>query len=321
MALEGVIPVAGRAVPDRVQAWAQQQVDTEITLIEPLPGGRTHTIHAVHLDHGDPLILRYVPIDTWGETGHRHIVAEAGATALLAHSSSIVAGAVAVPRLIASDPDGSRTGAYVNLISWLSGVVRLDPLGPAAVDELARVATVIHATEVPADRRPMPYAFWAPADLRVPGWARAPQLWERAIEVFAGGPPATPATLVHRDFHPGNVLWEGDRITGVIDWAEASWGPAELDIAHSATNFALLHDLDRAVAFREAYRRHGARPGMDRPEAERAADRFWVLSDILGFLPDPGPIVAALTATRPDLTPDVLRRRLEHLLALTLREV
>ena len=48
-------------------------------------------------------------------------------------------------------------------------------------------------------------------------------------------------------------MWEGDRITGVIDWAETSWGPADLDVMHSRTNFALLHEVESAVAFSTAY--------------------------------------------------------------------
>ena len=118
---------------------------------------------------------------------------------------------------------------------------------------------------------------------------------------------------MHRDFHPGNILWQGDRITGVIDWAETSWGPADLDVVHSCTNFAMLHDFASARAFLAAYRRHGGRLDSD-PEAAR----FWAVSDILGFLPDPDPVVRALTAARPDLTPDLLRTRLEELLELTL---
>jgi Phosphotransferase enzyme family len=80
---------------------------------------------------------------------------------------------------------------------------------------------------------------------------------QRAIDVFTQGPPPTHQGLVRRDFHPGNILWEGDRITGVIDWAETSWGPPDLDVMHSRANFAMLHDVDSAVAFSNACRWHG----------------------------------------------------------------
>ena len=48
-------------------------------------------------------------------------------------------------RLIASDPDGSRAGDYANL-TWLPGRVRLGPLSLDAIDELAKIAVIIHGT-------------------------------------------------------------------------------------------------------------------------------------------------------------------------------
>jgi hypothetical protein len=110
-------------------------------------------------------------------------------------------------------------------------------------------------------------------------------------------------------------LWEGDRITGVIDWAETSWGPPDLDVMHSRANFVMLHDVDSAVAFSNAYRWHG---GM--LDDDQDAELFWAVSDILGFLPDPAEIIAALIRHRRDLTAEVVRERLEHLLMITLGE-
>lgn len=294
-------------IPDRVRAWVQQHCDHEITVIEPIIGGRTDTISAVRFGHGDPLILRYAPAAVWGETGRRHIRAEALGQQLMGASG------LPVPRFVAADPDARHTGDFLNLSTWLPGRVRLGTLSAPAIDELARVAAIIHATAVTVDQRPPPYAFWAPANLQVPTWSERPALWEQAIALFGAGPPDTPSGLVHHDFHPGNVLWDGDRITGVIDWAETSWGPADLDVVHSVTNIALLQDAASAQTFVTAYEQHGGQ--VDRRSAAR---RFWVVSDLLGFLPDPVPIVRALVRARPDLTAVVLRHRLEQLLAFTL---
>jgi hypothetical protein len=40
----------------------------------------------------------------------------------------------------------------------------------------------------------------------------------------ASEPPDYRACFLHRDFHPGNVLFTGDglRISGVVDWVETS---------------------------------------------------------------------------------------------------
>lgn len=127
------------------------------------------------------------------------------------------------------------------------------------------------------------------------------------------GAPPTPFGLLHRDFHLGNILWESDRITGVVDWADMSWGPADLDVAHMCSDFAMLHTLAAAQAFRTAYRAAGGQLDPD-PDAAR----FWIVADILGFLPDPAHILPSLTGNRPDVTADDLRSGLESLLALAM---
>ena len=295
-------------VPKRAWAWAQNHLDRPIASITPVSGGRTGTVYDVRFSSGDPVVLRYQSKENWGELGRRHITAEATAARLLVGSP------LPVPKLIASDPTGAETGGYANLTTWLPGRVRLDRLSSAAIDRLARAAAVLHARVVPPDARPRRYEFWVPSNPVVPVWAGNPDLWQRALDIYAGSPPDTPSGLVHRDFHPGNVLWVGDKITGLIDWAETSWGPADLDVMHSRTNFAMLHNIDQAYEFSAAYSRHG---GTVDPNPE--AQRFWAVSDILGFLPDPRPILRALTVIRPDLTADVVRDRLERFLAHTLQ--
>jgi aminoglycoside phosphotransferase (APT) family kinase protein len=44
-------------------------------------------------------------------------------------------------------------------------------------------------------------------------------------------PPTSRTALLHGDFWPGNVLWTGDRITGVIDWADAVVGDPLADVS------------------------------------------------------------------------------------------
>lgn len=275
--------------------------------ITPVSGGRTDTICAVSFgDSPEPAALRVVPVDRWGAVGRRHVRAEALGCELLAGSG------LPTPRLIASDPEGT-TGAYLSLTSWRPGRVRLHPLRPSAIDQLAAAAAVVHQTAVRTDRRPPAYASWGPAEPEVPRWTLRPALWARALEEIRGPAPELPDVLVHRDFHPGNVLWQGDTLTGLIDWTETSWGPAEIDVAHACTNFALLHDLDSAAAFRQAYGRH-----VRGPVAEPEAARYWGLRDLVDFLPDPVPELAALIAQRPDLTPELVRHRLDLMLAAVL---
>jgi aminoglycoside phosphotransferase (APT) family kinase protein len=138
----------------------------------------------------------------------------------------------------------------------------------------------------------------------VPEWTEHPALWERAFSTIADGPPPYRGCFLHRDFHPGNVLFAGAAVSGVVDWVETSWGPPGLDVAHCATALALLHGAeDFAAHYREAGGTIGEEP-------------YWALIDAVGYLPDPEKVAAPWRAAgRPDLTAALARRRLEARLA------
>ena len=42
-----------------------------------------------------------------------------------------------------------------------------------------------------------------------------------------------PAVLLHGDFWPGNLLWEGDQLTGIVDWEDAMLGDPLADLGKS----------------------------------------------------------------------------------------
>jgi aminoglycoside phosphotransferase (APT) family kinase protein len=294
-------------LPEQVRRWAGDLLAARLVDAVPVPGGITDTIWRLTLDGDSPLILRWVEPERFGEEGRQWVLKEALGCRLTADVE------VPSPRLVASDPDGRGTGGWANLTTFRPGRVRLEELSGVALVALARVAVAVHAAPVAEQERPPPFAFWGEPDPAVPVWATRPELWRRAIALAAENPPDTTAGLIHRDFHPGNTLWLGDEVSGLIDWAETSWGPPDLDVAHACSNFAMLHSVADAVAFRRAYLDAGGRLDPD-----VGGWRYWQVRDILGFLPDPGPVVVALTRQRPTLTPEGVRGRLEDLLALTL---
>ncbi len=253
------------------------------------------------------MVLRWSDPQVWGSVGREHVRREAVACRLLGDSE------VPAPHLLGSDPDGAYTAGFANLLTWLPGQPRFDRLGPDAIAAWAALAVAVHTHAVSADRRPPAFAFRGEAQPSVPDWARWPGLWRTAIDLRMAGPPPTPHGLLHRDFHLGNTLWQGDVVTGLVDWAETSWGPPDLDVAHACADLAMLHTAVDAQLFRTAYLRHGGR--LD-PEPTAAA--YWMIGDILGFLPDPAHILPGLQSSRPDLTTAAVRRGLEDLLALTL---
>lgn len=93
---------------------------------------------------------------------------------------------------------------------------------------------------------------------------------ESAAQVEEMGYASLDSQVVHGDFHPGNVLFEGDRVAGVIDFDAARVEPAVVDLANALLQFgsragsaasvpAWPADLseDRVTAFGEGFRRHG----------------------------------------------------------------
>jgi aminoglycoside phosphotransferase (APT) family kinase protein len=91
-------------------------------------------------------------------------------------------------------------------------------------------------------------------------------------------PPEFEPRFIHRDFQPRNVLWSAGRVSGVVDWVEASIGPAWLDVAHCCTNIAMVHGNEAGDLFATAY--------IER--TGREAQPYFDVMDVVGFLPPPG---------------------------------
>ncbi len=83
-----------------------------------------------------------------------------------------------------------------------------------------------------------------------PGWAADRRTWERAIEIAFKPPPDTQPTFIHRDYHPGNVLWRWGRVSGIVDWPSASIGLVSVDVAHCRANLMGRFGLEVADRFR-----------------------------------------------------------------------
>lgn len=87
-----------------------------------------------------------------------------------------------------------------------------------------------------------------------PRWARWPAVWERAVEIAHAPPSDLEARFIHRDCHPGNVLWRQGQVTGLVDWQAACIGPASADVAHCRANL-FRYGLDIADRFSAAWER------------------------------------------------------------------
>jgi len=81
--------------------------------------------------------------------------------------------------------------------------------------------------------------------------------------------------LLHRDFHPGNVLWRRGTVSGMVDWQGACTGPAAADVAHCRVNL-LTFGIDAAEHFTALWQ-----------QASGTACHPWAdVVTIIGFLDD-----------------------------------
>ncbi|MGW1728063.1 phosphotransferase family protein [Streptomyces sp. NPDC002306] len=200
------------------------------------------------------------------------------------------------------------------LMSLLPGSVRLaNQEAVRRSDLLARQLLLIHRVHVSAEARPRPYQAWTTAErVTLPEATERPELWRRAVDVIRRQPPDHLSCFLHRDFHPGNVLFDGNgddlKISGVVDWVETSWGPADLDVAHCSTALALLHGVPAGMNFADRYIAAGGTLTGD-----PATHLYWRLLDTLAFAPDAEKVAVPWRELgRVDLTPTVLTNRLEE---------
>lgn len=204
----------------------------------PLTGGVTSSMHAVDLRADGEvrtLVLRHMDREPWRRHAQELIGREADVLRLLAGTP------VPAAELVAFDPPRL-------LMTRLPGALRLlDP----PLEALARTLVTIHRV----DAHPRAYQSWVRLQAP-PEWGDR-ELWSWALDVIARPAPEYEGCFLHRDFHHGNVLFDGDAVSGVVDWVETSWGPADLDVAHCCTYLALRVGLDAVQAFREEYVRAG----------------------------------------------------------------
>ena len=169
---------------------------------------------------------------------------------------------VPAPALVAADPDAKVCDVPALLETRLpGGPPGLDGDPGPVLEGLAAALPPIHAVAVPADpanpgARPVPgfRRFYEPETLSPPAWSARPELWARAFEVAAEPPPPDRPGFIHRDYHPGNTLWEDGRLTGVVDWVGGSWGPPAVDLGHMRVNLTVDLGLEAADRFLAAHR-------------------------------------------------------------------
>jgi Ser/Thr protein kinase RdoA (MazF antagonist) len=241
-------------------AWAESVTGARVVRSWPIGGGNTGNVFALDTSDRKSLVLKLYrpdprePDSAWREAHILDLIADRGLPA---------------PRAVAFDREGKACGRPVLLMTRVSGSLRARPTDRPQLRELVTFARRIHEVQVGQHQLPAYKPWGLDGRLSMPhGWTdRA--VWKAAVVVAKAPAPREGECFIHRDFHPGNVLWSGARIAGVVDWLHGCWGPPSVDFAHCRLNLWLDHGPAVADAF--------MKPDEIHP--------YWDIVDALGWSP------------------------------------
>jgi aminoglycoside phosphotransferase (APT) family kinase protein len=131
-------------------------------------------------------------------------------------------------------------------------------------------------------------------DLSGPARSRVEACWQRIND--------EPLVLTHYDFWSGNVVWDADRLSGIVDWNGGSLGPRGFDVGWCRLDLYLLYDEEIADLFLHSYE-----AAFDEVLHDTALWDLWAVArsddTVDTWVPN------YLDLGRPDLTAGVLRKR------------
>ncbi|WP_326646486.1 phosphotransferase family protein [Streptomyces anthocyanicus] len=304
-------------------AWRHLEAGERIVGAEALHGGATADMRRLAIGTRDGgtrhLVLRSFVGPTRQGPAEDLLRREADALTTLTGTG------VPAPGLVAVDPTAAHCEFPSLLMTHLPGRTVLGEEGlERRLPMLARQLVAVHAVRPTV--RPREYMTLTTADTVVPPVGADAAVWAAATDVIRRPAPRYEGRLLHGDFQPGNVLCEradrdpvfdlspedpagaaDARITGVVDWAAASWGPADLDVAHCSTNLALLHGPAWGLRFTEAYQEAG---GMLAAAADERL--YWQVRKPLAFSEEVQSVAQSWReAGRTELTTRAVEERLD----------
>ena len=275
---EDVAPFILRRPADDALAWVCNAIGrgARVALLRRLRGGVSGATHRIDLvDAGGrrhSVVLRRFLRPDWGYPG----LAEREAAAL-----EVLAGTgVPAPELMASDPSGAHCGAPAVLMTLMPGRPELRPNDMDGwLAQLAGNLPPVHSVEPGGARirRYRPYHDLRSLD--VPAWTNERRAWRAVIGLLSCPRPRVPQRFIHRDYHPANVLWQRGRLTAIVDWVNASIGPAQIDVGYCRQNLARSYGVAIADRFLELYQTLQGRRVSD-------YDPYWDAITASDLLPD-----------------------------------
>jgi aminoglycoside phosphotransferase (APT) family kinase protein len=250
-----------------------------VKMVRPLAGGVSHVNHALLVESRSGSVHRLV-LRRWANPYWTITEPDFSPEREIAALALLAGCELPTPALVAADPAGAYCDSPTLLITRLLG----HPPRPAPDDlpeyliQLAAALLSVHALHG-ASTMP-PYNPYNRLEVRLPPkHAVHPRIWDRAYTVVAGPAPEGRPCFIHRDYHPDNTLWSYGRLTGVVDWSNASYGPLSIDIAQMRCHLALRYGTAAADRFLAAF---------DQVCGGYAHDPYWDVRCVLDLLPEDG---------------------------------
>lgn len=303
-------------LPPRVLKWAVSAINPNATVtgVERLKGSTSSTLHCISLqvsmDTKDTqqFVIRQFDNKDW-------LLEEPDLAIHEARSLQVASqAAVNTPEIIAFDKNGEACGIPAVVMSLLDGEVDLQPANRSKwLDGLAASLVKIHAVEPVA----FPFEYFTYNNietLEIPTWSSIPEKWKRAIEIIKSPQPKYRECFIHRDYHPANVLWKNDLVSGVVDWVNACRGPAGIDVGHCRVNLAMLYGVETADEFLSAYQQFAA--------GTFEYDTYWDLLSVIDILSGPPKVYEGWAAFGViGLTDNMMEQRLDNYINRLLERV
>ena len=289
--------------PAQLLTWVEQTLGASARVVAcaRLTGGLTSIVHGLGVERNgrrEEYVLRWWAAD---EGDRARVVAMETAVLAKLEGTDIPA-----PRVIGSTTEAGAGGPAL-LMTRLPGDVHLMPRDRDEwLRQMATMLARIHA--LPLDGKW--FESWLDASqLSPPPDASRAGVWRQAFALVGSERGPVRTCFVHRDYQHFNMLWAGERLTGVLDWLEASTGPPELDVGHCRLNLTVLFSADVAERFLAMYE----------AESGHKVDPWWDIHALLSYGPWWKHFLPIQIDGRAPLEVDGMTARMEEVLDRALR--
>jgi aminoglycoside phosphotransferase (APT) family kinase protein len=251
--------------PDDLAQVLSDELDGTVQELTLLPDSMAHRMYSALWEQPDgpvPIVVRFFS----GPRAEDDARVEAGALRDLCRAG------YPVPECYALECDDHPAGAPFIVMQRLPG----ESLATAALDQPERIADWLEQASILLFKLHSlswhnTFDLFKPAldpldfaERQIKWWGRQAQVvgaedaeegfsWLRANLYRARR--SSGSSLIHRDFHPGNLLVDVGGITGVVDWGELTLGDPAVDVAWTRMILSTEVSAELGDEFAEAYYR------------------------------------------------------------------